>query len=50
MFLNKYGTHERESDAAPSPAWRRIDGDLLDIHAGWRCESTKNRHFRQGLS
>ena len=25
-------------------------GDLLDIHAGWRCESTKHTYIKHGLS
>ena len=39
--ISKYGTHTIKSGAASNPACRKIAGDLLDIHAGWRCESTK---------
>ena len=40
--ISKYGTHSIKSVAASNPACRKIAGDLLDIHAGWRCESTKH--------
>ena len=42
--ISKYGTHSMKSGAASNPACRKIAGDLLDIHAGWRCESTKHRY------
>ena len=38
--ISKYGTHSIKSGAASNPPCRKIAGDLLDIHAGWRCEST----------
>ena len=31
---------------ASNPACRRIRGDLLDIHAGWRCPYSKNRYIK----
>ena len=31
-------------------ACRKIAGDLLDIHAGWWCESTKHRRIKHRLS
>ena len=37
--VSKYGKHSRKSGAASNPASRKIAGVLLDIHAGWRCES-----------
>ena len=40
--ISKYGTHSMKSGAASNPACRKIADDLLDIHAGWRCESTKH--------
>ena len=43
--ISKYGTHSIKSGAASNPACRRIAGDLLAIHAGWRCESTKHRYI-----
>ena len=46
----KYGTHSMKSGAASNPACRKIAGDLLDIHAGWRCESTKHRYIKHGLN
>ena len=48
--ISKYGTHSMKSGAASNPACRKIAGDLLDIHAGWRCESTKHRYIKHGLS
>ena len=41
--VSKYGRHSMRSGAASNPACRRIPGDLLDMHAGWRCPSSKNR-------
>ena len=48
--ISKYDTHSIKSGAASNPACRKIAGDLLDIHAGWRCESTKHRYIKHGLS
>ena len=48
--ISKYGTHGMKSGAASNPACRKIAGDLLDIHAGWRCESTKHRYIKHGLN
>ena len=48
--ISKYGTHSMKSGAASNPAGRKIAGNLLDIHAGWRCESTKHRYIKHGLS
>ena len=39
-----------KSGAASNPACRKIAGDFLDIHAGWRCESTKHRYIKHRLS
>ena len=43
--ISRYSTHSMKSGAASNPASRKIAGDLLDIHAGWRCESTKHRYI-----
>ena len=40
--ISKYSTHSMKSGAASNPACRKIASDLLDIHTGWRCESTKH--------
>jgi len=40
--VSKYGTHSVRSGAASNLACRRISGELLDMHAGWRCPSSKN--------
>ena len=47
--VSKYGTHSMRSGAASKPACRRIPGDLLDMHAGWRCPSSKNRYFKHTI-
>ena len=39
-----------QSGTASNPACRKIAGDLLDILAGWRCESTKHRYVKHGLT
>ena len=39
--ISKYGTLSTKSGAASNPAsFKKIAGNLLDINAGWRCEST----------
>ena len=48
--ISKYGTQTMKSGVALKPACRKIAGDLLGIHAGWRCESTKHRYIKHGLS
>ena len=50
--ISKYGTHsiKSRSGTASNPACRKIAGDLLDIHAGWRCKSTKHKYIKHGLS
>ena len=47
--VSKYGTHSMRSGAASNPACRRIPGDLLDMHAGWRCPSSKNRYIKHAI-
>ena len=44
MFLSK------KSGMASNPACGNIAGDLLDIHADWRCESTKHGYIKKGLN
>ena len=44
--ISKYSTHSVRSGAASNPACRRIPGDLLDMHAGLRCPSSKNRYIK----
>ena len=39
-----------KSGAASDPACRKIAGDLLDIHACWRCECIKHRYIKHGVS
>ena len=48
--ISKYDTHSMKSGAASNPACRKTAGDLLDIHAGWRCESTNHRYIKHGLN
>ena len=47
--VSKYGTHSMMSGAASNPACRRTPGDLLDMHAGWRCPSSKNRYIKHTI-
>lgn len=44
MFLSK------KSGTASNPACGNIAGDLLDIHADWRFESTKHGYIKKGLN
>ena len=44
--ISKYGMHSIRSGVASNPACRRILGDLLDMQAGWRCPSSKNRYIK----
>ena len=48
--ISKYGTHCMKSGVASNPACWKIAGDLLDMDAGWRSESTKHRYIKHGLS
>ena len=41
-----YGTHSIKSGAASNPAYGNISADLLDMHAGWKCASSKNRYIK----
>jgi len=42
--IAKYGTHSIKSGAASNPVCRNLSADLLDMHAGWRCASSKHRY------
>ena len=42
----KYSMHSMRSGAASNTACKRIPGDLLDVHAGWRCPSSKNIYIK----
>ena len=44
--ISKYSMPSMRSAAASNPAWRRIPGDLLDMHSGSRCPSSKNRYIK----
>ena len=44
--VSKYDTHSMKSGEASNPGCREIAGDLLGIHAGWRCESTKHKYIK----
>ena len=41
----KYSMHSMRSGAASNTACRCIPGDLLDMHAGWRCMSFLQKHI-----
>ncbi|XP_068734134.1 integrase/recombinase xerD homolog [Montipora capricornis] len=44
--ISKYSMHSMRSGAASNPACRLVPGDLLDMNAGWRCPSSKNRYIK----
>ena len=44
--ISKYSMNSMRSGEASNPAWRRIPGDLLDMHSGSRCPSSKNRYIK----
>ena len=47
--ISKYGMHSMRSGAASNPACRRIPEDLLNMYAGWRCPSSKNRYIKHAV-
>ena len=47
--VSKYDTHSMRSGAASKPTCRHIPGDLLDMHAGWRCPSSKNKYIKHSI-
>ena len=44
--INLYGTHSIKSGAASNPGCRKITGELLDKHAGWKCPSSKFHYIK----
>jgi len=48
--IAKYGTHSIKSGAASNPACRNLSPDLLDMDAGWRCASSKNRYIKRTVN
>ena len=46
MTFFKYSMRSMRSGAASNTACRRIPGDLLDMHAGWRYPSSKNIYIK----
>ena len=48
--ISKYSAHNMKYNAASNLTCKKIADDLLDIHAGWSCESTKHRYIKHGLS
>jgi len=48
--IANYGTHSIKSGAPSNPACRSVSGDLLDMHAGWKCASTKSRYIKHTVS
>ena len=48
--IANYGTHSIKSGAASNPACRSVYGDLLDMHTGWNCASTKSRYIKHTVS
>ena len=52
-FVNdiaKYGTHSIKSGAASNPACKNISADLLDMHAGWKCATSKHRYIKRSVN
>ena len=47
--VSKYGTYSVRSGATSNPACRRITCDLLDMHAGWKRPSSKNRYVKHTI-
>ena len=47
--ISKYSMHSMRSGAASNPACRSIPGDLLDMHSGSRCPSSKNRYIMHNV-
>ena len=48
--IARYGTHSIKSSAASNPACRNISGDLLHMHAGWKCANSKNRYIKHTVN
>jgi len=48
--IANYGTHSIKSGAVSNPACRSVSGDLLDMHASWKCASTKSRYIKHTVS
>ena len=48
--ISIYGTHSIRSGAASSPACKNISAELLDMHVGWRCASSKFRYIKHSVS
>ena len=44
--VSKFGMHCIKSGAEFNSAYRRIPGDLLDIHTGWKRPSSKSRYIK----
>ena len=45
-----YGMHSIKSGAASDPGSWRVSADLLDMHAGWKCASSKKRYIKHTVS
>ena len=44
--IKAFSMHSIKSGAASNPGCRNISNDLLDRHAGWRCQSSKYRYIQ----
>ena len=52
-FVNdiaKYGTQSIKSGAASNPACKNTSADLLDMHAGWKCATSKHRYIKRSVN
>ena len=48
--IARYGTHSIKSGAASNPACKNISADLLDMHAGWKCATSKHRYIKRSVN
>ena len=44
--ISRYSLHSIKSGAASNAGCRLLNSDLLDRHAGWRCQTSKNRYIK----
>ena len=48
--IASYGTHSIKSGAASNTACRSISANLLDMHAGWKCPTSKDRYIKHTVN
>ena len=45
-----YSTHSIKSGAASNPTCWNVSADMLDMHAGWKYATSKNRYIKHIVS